>query len=375
MGSINAIDNYDRLTKDFLAPGTRRLLGGESVQGEHVRVAAIDGRFRVLDARPDGTRDDGVRWARATLMMTERHAIAYQARGGFRRDYGIAVPYRSIAMVSYRLLDARHGKMATIGMRFEPRNGRDPMLEFATDVDDAFAYDATIKAVLTACAIGGVRTDDESDRATMDALGLRPVPGGSYVDPSIATVSAFDDTIPSGAFRDGSAMVDTSGRVYYPMAYAMPSQDEMARQQQQPQQTRQQAQMTPQTQKPRANRVIPQAQGGHGVSVKNTSRGIGTGTGGRAIRSDGGNVNARGGSRQAGSVRGSWTSTAGTARGETLRGDMSGSVRHDGMDAGTSKNGGGNRLRRSHSASGSGTEGRTQRRQAGNSGSGRRIGV
>lgn len=374
MGSINAIDNYDRLTKDFLAPGTRRLLGSESLQGEHVQVAAIDGRFRVLDARPDGTRDDGVRWARATLMMTERHAIAYQARGGFRRDYGIAVPYRSLAVVSYRLLDARHGKMATIGMRFEPRNGRDPMLEFATDVDDAFAYDATIKAVLTACAIGGVCTDDESDRATMDALGLRPVPGGSYVDPSIATVSAFDDTIPSGAFRDGSAMVDTSGHVYYPRAYAMPSQDEMARQQpQHPQQARQQPQTTPQTQKPRTNRVMPQAQSGHGVSMKNPSRGIGTG--GRTARPDVGSVNARDSSRQAGGVRGNWASTAGTARGETLRGDMSSSVRHDGMDAGTSKNGGGNRLRRSHSASGSGSEGRTQRRQAGNGGNGRRIGV
>lgn len=353
MGSINAIDNYGRLSKDFLAPETRRLLGGESVQGEHVQVAAIDGRFRVLDARQDGTRDDGVRWVRATLMMTERHAIAYQARGGFRRDYGFAVPYRSLVVVSYRLLAARHGKVATIGMRFEPRNGGDPMLEFATDVDDAFAYDATIKAVLTACAIGGVRAVDESDRVTMDALGLRPVPGGSYVDPSIATVSAFDDTIPSGAFRDGSAMVDTSGHVYYPRAYAMPSQDEMAM----PSQQRQQ-----------------QAQGRHGVSAKSPSRGIVAG--GRTARADDSrSVNARGGSRQDGSVRGNWASTAGTARGETLRGDMSGSVRHDGMDAGTSKNGGGNRLRRSHSASGSGSEGRTQRRQACNGGSGRRIGV
>lgn len=369
MGSINAIDNYDRLTKDFLAPGTRRLLGSESLQGEHVQVAAIDGRFRVLDARQDGTRDDGVRWAKATLMMTEHHAIAYQARGGFRSDYGIAVPYRSIAVVSYRLLAARHGKMATIGMRFEPRNGRDPMLEFATDVDDAFAYDATIKAVLTACAIGGVRADDESDRATMDALGLRPVPGGSYVDPSIATASAFDGTMPSGVHRDGSAMGNTSGRAYRQRTYAMPSQDETARR---PRQARQQAQTT-QTQKQRTNRIMPQAQGRHGVSVKNPSRESGTNS--RTARADGRSVNARGGSRQAGSVRGSWASTAGTVRGETLIGDMSGSVRHDGMDAGTSKNGGGNRLRRSHSASGSGSEGRTQRRQTGNGGNGRRIGA
>lgn len=359
MGSINAIDNYDRLTKDFLAPGTRRLLGSESVRGEHVQVAAIDGRFRVLDARPDGTRDDGVRWARATLMMTERHAIVYQACGGFRRDYGIAVPYRSITVVSYRLLDARHGKMATIGMRFEPRNGRDPMLEFATDVDDAFAYDATIKTVLTACAIGGVRANDESDRATMDALGLRPVPGGSYVDPSIVTASA---------------MVDTSGRAYHQRAYAMPSQDEMAMpSQQRQQQARQQAQTTPQTQKPRTNCVMPQAQSGHGVSAASLSRGIGAS--GRTARPDVGSANARGGSRQAGSVRGNLASTPGTAGGETLRGDMSGAVRHDGMDAGTSGNGSGNRLRRSHSVSGSGSDGRTQRRQAGNGGSGRRIGV
>lgn len=370
MGSINAIDNYDRLTKDFLAPGTRRLLGGESVQGEHVQVAAIDGRFRVLDARQDGTRDDGVRWAKATLMMTERHAIAYQARGGFRSDYGIAVPYRSIAVVSYRLLAARHGKMATIGMRFEPRNGRDPMLEFATDVDDAFAYDATIKAVLTACAIGGVRADDESDRATMDALGLRPVPGGSYVDPSIATASAFDGTMPNGVHRDGSAMANASGRAYRQRTYAMPSQDETARR---PRQARQHAQTNPQMPKSRANRVGQQTQGMRGVSVKSPSRG--TAAGRTARPDDSISINARGGARRTGDMRGNGAGTAGTARVETLRGDMSGSVRHDGMDVGMNGNGGGNRLRRSHVASGSDADGRTQRRQAGNGGSGRRIGV
>ena len=182
MGSINAMDNYDRLSRGFLAAGARRRIGDEPVSGEHVQVAAIDGRLRVLDARPDGTFGDGARWMRATLMMTERHAIAYQAQGGFRRDYGIAVPYASIGMVSYRLLATRRGKRATIGIRFEPRGAETPMLEFATDIDDAFAYDATVKAIMTACSVGGVPCRDESDARTMDELGLHPVPGGSYVD-------------------------------------------------------------------------------------------------------------------------------------------------------------------------------------------------
>lgn len=314
MGSINAIDNYDRLSKDFLAPGTRRLLGGESVQGEHVQVAAIDGRFRVLDARQDGTRDDGVRWVRATLMMTERHAIAYQARGGFRRDYGIAVPYRSLAVVSYRLLAARHGKMATIGMCFEPRNGGDPMLEFATDVDDAFAYDAVIKTVLTACAIGGVRTSDESDRATIDALGLRPVPGGNYVDPSIAVGTQFGFGHASHGMQpsDGIAMDDTPRRMYHPKSYTTPpkgmANDRRYKQERSPQR------------------------------------------------------NAR-----YGGMRG-----AGMPRGETLRDNMSDIPSYARIDAHNARNGGGNRLTRSHNAV---SDSNTPRKQSGNGNNRRRIGV
>lgn len=315
MGSINAIDNYDRLSKDFLAPGTRRLLGGESVQGEHVQVSAIDGRFRVLDARQDGTRDDSVRWVRATLMMTERHAIAYQARGGFRRDYGIAVPYRSLAVVSYRLLAARHGKMAMIGMRFEPRNGGDPMLEFATDVDDAFAYDAVIKTVLTACAIGGVRTSDESDRATMDALGLHPVPGGNYVDPSIAVGTQFGFGHASHGMQPSEdTTTDETPRhsMYHHKSYTTPpngvANDRRYEQERSPQR------------------------------------------------------NAR-----YGGMRG-----AEIPRGETLRDNMSDIPSYARMDAHNARNNGGNRLTRSHNVvSGSSTP----RKQSGNSNNRRRIGV
>ena len=312
MGSINAIDNYDRLSKDFLAPGTRRLLGGESVQGEHVQVSAIDGRFRVLDARQDGTRDDSVRWVRATLMMTERHAIAYQARGGFRRDYGIAVPYRSLAVVSYRLLAARHGKMAMIGMRFEPRNGGDPMLEFATDVDDAFAYDAVIKTVLTACAIGGVRTSDESDRATMDALGLRPVPGGNYVDPSIAAGIPFGHASHGMQPSDSIATDDTPRRMYRSKSYTtLPNgvaNDRRYEQERSPQR------------------------------------------------------NARYGGMH----------SAEMPHGETLRDNMSDIPSYARMDAHNARNNGGNRLTRSHNVvSGSSTP----RKQSGNSNNRRRIGV
>lgn len=312
MGSINAIDNYDRLSKDFLAPGTRRLLGGESVQGEHVQVSAIDGRFRVLDARQDGTRDDSVRWVRATLMMTERHAIAYQARGGFRRDYGIAVPYRSLAVVSYRLLAARHGKMAMIGMRFEPRNGGDPMLEFATDVDDAFAYDAVIKTVLTACAIGGIRTSDESDRATMDALGLRPVPGGNYVDPSIAAGIPFGHASHGMQPSDSIATDDTPRRMYRSKSYTtLPNgvaNDRRYEQERSPQR------------------------------------------------------NARYGGMH----------SAEMPHGETLRDNMSDIPSYARMDAHNARNNGGNRLTRSHNAvSGSSTP----IKQSGNGNNRRRIGV
>ena len=314
MGSINAIDNYDRLSKDFLAPGTRRLLGSESVQGERVQVAAIDGRFRVLDARQDGTRDDGVRWVRATLMMTERHAIAYQARGGFRRDYGIAVPYRSLAVVSYRLLAARHGKMAMIGMRFEPRNGGDPMLEFATDVDDAFAYDAVIKTVLTACAIGGVRTSDESDRTTMDALGLRPVPGGNYVDPSIAVRTQFGFGHASHGMQpsEDTTTDETPRRMYHHKSY-MTQPNGVANDQRYEQER-----------SPRRN-------------------------------------------ARYGGMRG-----AGMPRGETLRDNMSDIPSYARMNAHNARNNGGNRLTRSHNAvSGSSTP----RKQSGNGNNRRRIGV
>lgn len=314
MGSINAIDNYDRLSKDFLAPGTRRLLGGESVQGEHVQVSAIDGRFRVLDARQDGIRDDSVRWVRATLMMTERHAIAYQARGGFRRDYGIAVPYRSLAVVSYRLLAARHGKMAMIGMRFEPRNGGDPMLEFATDVDDAFAYDAVIKTVLTACAIGGVRTSDESDRTTMDALGLRPVPGGNYVDPSIAVRTQFGFGHASHGMQpsEDTTTDETPRRMYHHKSYMTPpngvANDRRYEQERSPQR------------------------------------------------------NARYGGMH----------SAEMPHGETLRDNMSDIPSYARMDAHNARNNGGNRLTRSHNVvSGSSTP----RKQSGNSNNRRRIGV
>lgn len=329
MGSINAIDNYDRLARDFLDQRTRRLLGGESLRGEHVQVAAIDGRFRVLDARTDGSRDDGVRWRRATLMMTERHAIAYQARGGFRRDYGIAVPYRSLSVVSYCLIAARRGKMATIGMRFEPVNGCDPMLEFATDVDDAFAYDATIKAVLTACSIGGVRTSDESDRTTMDALGLRPVPDGNYADIGMATASAFEGTTPSGASRDGSPTVDAHR--HRPRAYATAARGVTQTRQRQPQQTRQ------------------DAHGERGAGMANASRGIGTR--GMTTRADDMPADAMGGSPRRAVGSPNEVQATVTVHTEPLRGDVSVASHHDGIVAASNENSGGNRLRRSHMAS------------------------
>jgi hypothetical protein len=183
MGTINAMDNYTRFEREYLRPDAKHDMGGVSLRGEHVQVAAIDGKMRVIDHEQPGVRNEG-KWRRATLMMTERHAVAYQARGGFGSDYGIAIPYSGLDAVCYKLIGGKRGK-ASIGFRFEPLTDDVPLLEFVTDVDDAFAYDATIKAIVTACSVGDVEYDDESDMETMKLYGLTPIAESAYHDERI----------------------------------------------------------------------------------------------------------------------------------------------------------------------------------------------
>lgn len=186
MGTINAMDNYDRLSKEYLNPKSKRTLGNERLAGEQVQLAAIDGQMRLSD----GLNVSG-RWQRATLMLTERHVIVFQGGSTFHSDYGIAIPYSVLADISYKLLDKTHRRHAILGIRFEPKTLNDPLLEFATEIDDIFSYDATIKTLMTASNIGGVHITDNTHPATMNALGLHPLETEAYTENNARQQSAY----------------------------------------------------------------------------------------------------------------------------------------------------------------------------------------
>lgn len=172
MGVLNALSNYDRLSRLFLDAGSRRTIGGERVAGETVVIASVDGKVKVIDA---GDSSDDCRYKVASLFMTERHAIFYQARGGFHGDYGIAVPYARLSEVRYKVV--RDGKSgATFGIRFVPMVGEwDPTVSFVAGITDVFAYDGIVMTLSTACALFGLRLLDDSDVDELVEMGLSPL--------------------------------------------------------------------------------------------------------------------------------------------------------------------------------------------------------
>lgn len=177
VGTRNALDNYKRVSRQFLKEGTKRTIGGESVAGEQVIIATIDGYLTVTDVDDDGhsISDSHMRRRRASLLMTERHAIAYQARTGMHSDYGIAVPYDRVRTVEYEVMRDGNGK-ATFEIRFVPKVGSQvPLVTFDVGITDVFAYDGILKTISSACAISGTRLSDMSDAREMAAMGLRPL--------------------------------------------------------------------------------------------------------------------------------------------------------------------------------------------------------
>ena len=140
--------------------------------GESVIIASVDGKVKVIDA---GDSADDCRYKVASLFMTERHAIFYQARGGFYGDYGIPVPYARLSEVRYKVV--RDGKSgATFGIRFVPIVGEgDPTVSFVAGITDVFAYDGIVMTLSTACALSGLRLVDDSDVDELAEMGLSPL--------------------------------------------------------------------------------------------------------------------------------------------------------------------------------------------------------
>lgn len=172
MGTLNALSNYDRLSKLFLDVKSKRTIGDERVAGETVIIASIDGKVKVIDA---GSMADDSKYKVASLFMTERHAIAYQARGGFHGDYGIAVPYARLSEVRYKVMrDSK--KKATFGIKFVPKAGDvTPTVSFITDIADVFAYDGILMTLSSACALAGLRPIDDNDANELADMGLSPL--------------------------------------------------------------------------------------------------------------------------------------------------------------------------------------------------------
>ena len=146
----------------------------------------------------------------------------------------------------------------------------------------------------------------------MDALGLRPVPGGNYVDPSIAAGIPFGHASHGMQPSDGIATDDTPRRMYRSKSYTtLPNgvaNDRRYEQERSPQR------------------------------------------------------NARYGGMH----------SAEMPHGETLRDNMSDIPSYARMNAHNARNNGGNRLTRSHNAVSGGS---TPRKQSGNGNNRRRIGV
>lgn len=180
MGTLNALKNYERLESLFLDQASKRRIGDEPVAGEQVIISAIDGTMRVADVDQKGRTLAGskVKGKKASLFMTERHVITYQARGGFMSDYGMAIPYTRLSTIRYVV--SRKGKdKASCDIVFVPQAGMKdvPQMTFTTDVADVFAYDGILKTLTSASTLSGIPLRDESDYSELSGLGLAPLRG------------------------------------------------------------------------------------------------------------------------------------------------------------------------------------------------------
>lgn len=172
MGTLNALSNYDKLSKLFLDKQAKHTIGSENISGETVIIAAIDGKMKIIDY---GGSFDDIKYKRASLFMTERHAVVYQSGKDFHSDYGIAIPYSRLLEIKYKVMrDSK--KKANFYIQFIPKSGSNlPIVYFTTDIVDVFAYDGILMTLSSACALGGIRLTDESHINELADLGLLPL--------------------------------------------------------------------------------------------------------------------------------------------------------------------------------------------------------
>lgn len=176
MSGISALHNNERFSELLMSNSTRRV-GTESLAGERVVIAAIDGEAAIVDGRvtASGALPKGIRRRRMTLFPTDRHVVVYQAKGGIARDIGLAVPVRHISQIAYEVVPDDRGR-AVCEIRFVTKDGSgSPTIVFFVDVVDVFSYDATIGVIQAIGKLSGARLIDGSDANEMSALGLKPL--------------------------------------------------------------------------------------------------------------------------------------------------------------------------------------------------------
>lgn len=178
MAGSSTIRNYKRLQDEFLGESSTRTIGGISIAGDKLLVAAIDGQCRILDiAQSDELEIKRIKKIPMTLFLTDRHVVVYQANTGIRRDYALALPYSALKGIAYKVLSvSKKDDSALCNVSFTTKKENSaPSILFSIPVDDIFTYDAIMATLSAASGASGLRIEDNTEKATAVSLGLTKI--------------------------------------------------------------------------------------------------------------------------------------------------------------------------------------------------------